>query len=60
MPQEERPVLTRIMARLCPRRTLRIWESELSREAARLEALAAHLIALYRQAGLPAPLAVAR
>ena len=44
------------MSWLRPRRTLRIIEAELDRRAARLDALAAHITAIYRQSGLPLPL----
>jgi hypothetical protein len=51
-------MLTRIMALLRPRR-LRELEAELDRRAAQLDALGAHLVTLYRRAGLPSPFAAA-
>lgn len=49
-------MLTRIMAWLRPRRTLRDRLAELDRRAARLDSLAAYIQSVYRQAGLPCPL----
>lgn len=51
-------MLTRIMAWLRPRRTLTELAAELDRRSARLDSLAAYIAAVYRQAGLPSPLAV--
>lgn len=48
-------MLARIISRLRPRRTLDQFAAELDRRAARLDALAGYITAVYRQAGLPVP-----